>query len=165
MQRVTNCILKKGQHVLTLKKPRRGWWVAPGGKMELGESIRESTMREFYEETGIQVKEPELRGIFTIIIEKDDRVVREWMMFTFEATSYEGTLLKESPEGQLAWHDANDVQQLPMAPGDYHIWEHVLENKGLMYGSFTYTEDFELLSYRLDADGHPIKEYDITKNR
>ncbi|MCY8461779.1 NUDIX hydrolase, partial [Bacillus spizizenii] len=33
MQRVTNCVLQTDDKVLLLQKPRRGWWVAPGGKM------------------------------------------------------------------------------------------------------------------------------------
>lgn len=58
MQRVTNCVLVKDGHVLLLKKPRRGWWVAPGGKMEQGESVREACVREYREETGIYLKTP-----------------------------------------------------------------------------------------------------------
>ena len=42
MQRIANLIIKKDDQVLLLKKPRRGWYVAPGGKMEPGESIFEA---------------------------------------------------------------------------------------------------------------------------
>ena len=45
MQRVTNCVLLKNNQVLLLQKPRRGWWVAPGGKMEPGESVRDACIR------------------------------------------------------------------------------------------------------------------------
>ena len=38
MQRVTNCVLIRDNEVLLLQKPRRNWWVAPGGKMERGET-------------------------------------------------------------------------------------------------------------------------------
>ena len=44
--------ISKDNKVLLLKKPRRNWWVAPGGKMEPGESVKESCIREFREETG-----------------------------------------------------------------------------------------------------------------
>lgn len=56
VQRVTNCVLIKDNQILLLKKPRRGWWVAPGGKMEPGESIRDACIREFREETGVYLK-------------------------------------------------------------------------------------------------------------
>ncbi|MBU9722232.1 MULTISPECIES: 8-oxo-dGTP diphosphatase [Bacillaceae] len=155
MQRVTNCILTNNEtnEVLTLQKPRRGWWVAPGGKMELGETIRESVKREYWEETGYFIKDPNLRGIFTIIIEEDGKIINEWMMFTFHTSEYQGDLLEESPEGKLAWQPILKVMELPMAPGDYYIFDHVLNGDGMMYGNFTYTKDFKLLSYRLDVNG------------
>ncbi|PAK45827.1 NUDIX hydrolase, partial [Bacillus licheniformis] len=55
MQRVTNCVLTSGDKVLLLQKPRRGWWVAPGGKMESGETVRDAVIREYREETGLYV--------------------------------------------------------------------------------------------------------------
>ncbi len=87
-----------------LQKPRRGWWVAPGGKMEPGESVRDSCIREFREETGIYLKNPQLKGIFTFIMKENDQLVSEWMMFTFLATDSDGmsleNLMKESSNGR-----------------------------------------------------------------
>ncbi len=62
MQRVTNCVLIRDNEVLLLQKPRRNWWVAPGGKMERGETVRDSVVREYREETGIYLKNPALKG-------------------------------------------------------------------------------------------------------
>lgn len=67
MQRVTNCVLLKDNKVLLLQKPKRGWWVAPGGKMEPGESVRDSCIREFREETGIYLKTLILRGFLPLL--------------------------------------------------------------------------------------------------
>ncbi|WP_307324880.1 NUDIX hydrolase [Evansella vedderi] len=161
MQRVTHCILTNDDKVLMLKKPSRGWWVAPGGKMEQGESIRESVTREYFEETGITLENPKLRGIFTIIIEEKGNVVDEWMMFTFQGDKFNGQTLKESPEGALAWQPLDSINDLPMAPGDYLIFDHVLSNGDteIMYGTFKYTENFKLLAYRLDVDGKSLKEF------
>ena len=66
MQRVTNCVLLKENKVLLLQKPRRGWWVAPGGKMERGESVKDACIREFREETGIYLKNPQHKGDFYV---------------------------------------------------------------------------------------------------
>jgi len=124
--------------------------VAPGGKMELGESIKEAVIREYYEETGIRLKNPSVKGIFTINIKENDQVTSEWMMFTFVADEFDGVNYDESREGIIRWHSVNDVHKLPMAPGDYHIIEHCLNGNGTVYGTFMYTPEFELLSYRLD---------------
>jgi len=150
LQRVTNCVLLKDGKVLLLQKPRRGWWVAPGGKMEQGESIREACIREYREETGIYLKNPSLKGVFTILIKEDNRIVSEWMMFTFFANEYEGSNVSSSEEGMLQWHSVEKIHELPMAPGDYHILDYVIKGSGIIYGTFIYTQNFELLSYRLD---------------
>lgn len=161
LQRVTNCILTNGNEVLLLKKPSRGWWVAPGGKMELRESILESVTREYKEETGMIIEKPQLRGVFTVVIEERGKVVNEWMMFTFLATEYSGELLNQSPEGDLAWIPINKVKELSMASGDLPIFNHVFTSEGLIYGTVTYNEKMELISYRLDAEGRELQEYEI----
>ncbi|RXJ01739.1 8-oxo-dGTP diphosphatase [Anaerobacillus alkaliphilus] len=150
MQRVTNCVVKIDQKVLLLQKPSRGWWVAPGGKMESGESIKEAVTREFREETGLDIHAPEIKGVFTIVIKDKETILDEWMMFTFRSTKVTGDILDESPEGHLEWQEIENVKKLPMAPGDVFIFEHILYSDDVIYGTFYYTKDFELLSYELD---------------
>jgi 8-oxo-dGTP diphosphatase len=150
VQRVTNCVLLKDDKILLLQKPRRGWWVAPGGKMESGESVRDSCIREYREETGIYLKNPQIKGIFTIFIEENGTITSEWMMFTFIANDFDGINVDTSEEGLLSWHPIEDIRELPMAPGDYHILEYMIHGNGIIYGTFTYTPDFDLISYRLD---------------
>ncbi|EGL84098.1 NUDIX hydrolase [Caldalkalibacillus thermarum TA2.A1] len=151
MQRVTNCILidRERDEVLLLQKPRRGWWVAPGGKMESGETIREAVIREFKEETGITLIDPVLKGVFTILIEEDGQRVDEWMMFTFVCDQYKGEALKHSPEGRLAWQPRHEVARLPKAKGDQVYFEHILEQREseLLILKFRYTPDYTLISY------------------
>ena len=150
VQRVTNCLYLNEDKVLLLQKPRRNWWVAPGGKMESGESIRDAVIREYREETGIYLKNPDLKGVFTFIIKDDDKIISEWMMFSFFATEADGVNLQESEEGKIKWHPIQDIKDLAMAEGDYHILDYLLHGKNMIYGTFTYTPDFKLLSYRLD---------------
>ncbi|WP_202079178.1 NUDIX domain-containing protein [Caldalkalibacillus salinus] len=151
MQRVTNCILldRETNQVLLLKKPRRGWWVAPGGKMEAQESITESVKREYKEETGIDIVDPVLKGVSTMVIEENDQVVDEWMMFTFFTDTYKGTLLDESPEGELEWVPIKDIASLPKAEGDQQYIDHVLrEAQNVLVRKFRYTTEYELISYQ-----------------
>ncbi|MGO4888856.1 8-oxo-dGTP diphosphatase [Anaerobacillus sp. MEB173] len=156
MQRVTNCLLRNGQQVLLLQKPRRGWWVAPGGKMESGESIKEAVMREYREETGIFLKKPQIKGVFNFVIIENDKIISEWMMFTFETSEFDGESMEQSPEGKLAWKHVDEINELPMAPGDYFILDHMINGEGVMYGTFHYTPEFKLLKYRLDPEPKKI---------
>lgn len=151
MQRITNCIVLDHQtnKVLLLKKPRRGWWVAPGGKMEQGETITQSVIREYKEETGITLIKPQLRGVFTIIVEEKEKVMDEWMMFTFFSDQFQGKKLQESPEGQLAWFPMEEVVHLPKAEGDQVYFHHILnkKNEEILVRKFRYTPEYELISY------------------
>ncbi|TMW72420.1 8-oxo-dGTP diphosphatase [Alteribacter natronophilus] len=152
MRRVSNCILRDQDQVLMLRKPSRGWWVAPGGKMETRESVKESAVREYKEETGIDLHAPTLRGVFTVVIEEDGETVDEWMLFTFYAENYSGTLLEQSPEGHLEWQRQENIKNLPMAPGDHYFFDHILNHEGLIYGTFVYSREYRLLSYQLDPE-------------
>lgn len=151
MQRITNCVIHDNGKILMLQKPSRLWWVAPGGKMEPGESVQSSAIREIKEETNIIVKNPNIRGIYTMVIKDEGKTISEWMLFAFEASEWEGTAWEYSPEGLLKWIDKDSVSGLDMNPGDYHILQHTLFGKGVMYGTFYFTPDNELLSYQLNG--------------
>jgi 8-oxo-dGTP diphosphatase len=71
-------------------------------------------------------------------------------MFTFKATTFEGKQLEQSPEGTLSWKGTEEIFSLPMAEGDSYLFHHLLEGEGIMYGTFYYTPDFKLLSYRIE---------------
>lgn len=148
MQRVTTCIYIENGQVLLLNKPRRGWWGAPGGKITVGESIAEACVREFYEETGLKSDSLKLVSIFTVINKKDEKVINEWMFYTFKTESATGTQLSENHEGYLEWHSFENIQQLPMADGDRVIINHALTGQGVMIGTSVYTEDYQLLEMR-----------------
>ncbi len=152
LQRVANCVLTVNEQVLLLQKPSHHWWVAPGGKMESGETVREAVEREFREETGLMLEKPLLRAVQTIVIMEQEQPIREWMMFTFQAYGYKGTMVSQSPEGDLAWKQRNEISRLPMAEGDSYLFQHVLNGKGIMFGTFYYTPEFKLLSHRLQVD-------------
>lgn len=120
--------------------------------MESGESVKDTVIREFREETGLFLKKPLLRGVFTFIIREEETIVSEWMMFTFSAEDYEGEVVSESDEGKVEWVDADQLPELPMAEGDRHLLDYVLHGKGMLFGTFTYTPDYQLLGYRLDPE-------------
>lgn len=149
VQRITNCILidQEKKKVLLLKKPRRGWWVAPGGKMEPLETVTESVIREYKEETGLTIKNPELRGVFTIIVEDKGEVIDEWMMFTFVAYHSEGQMLTDSPEGDLSWVELDQIASLPKAKGDQVYFDHILKHHDLFIKKFRYTPEYELIDH------------------
>ncbi len=147
MQRIVNLLVIKDNQVLLLKKPRRGWYVAPGGKMNPGESIYETAVREFTEETGAKPVNPYLKGVYTMVItdETGENVKNEWMLHTFIAKDLVGKPLETTDEGVLEWHPIESLQTLPMAEGDRTNLLFAVSKSGIQYGTFCYTEEFKLL--------------------
>lgn len=150
MQRVTNCLIINDQEVLLLKKPRYGWYAMPGGKMEAGESIHESVLREVEEETGLMIDNPQLYSVATMTKASAQSPKDEWLMFTFKTDKFSGELVSETPEGELEWIPISQIGQIPTAPCDRLIHQYILKNNRHLYGSFALDENDQLISYRLN---------------
>ncbi|QKG83216.1 8-oxo-dGTP diphosphatase [Kroppenstedtia pulmonis] len=145
MLRVANCILTNQNRVLLLKKPRRGWWVAPGGKVESSETVLEAVSREYREETGLVLENPVLSGIFTMCVKRNDVLEKEWMMFTFRAEQFQGEQLERSEEGELCWQPIQSIPQLPTSDMDREIFRQLFSGKSLLIGKLVYTPEEKLL--------------------
>ena len=67
----TICYLKDHGKTLMLYRNKKendineGKWIGIGGKLEKGESPYECIIREFYEETGLTIVNPILKGYIT----------------------------------------------------------------------------------------------------
>lgn len=125
----TICYLKAHGKTLMLYRNKKendineGKWIGIGGKLEKGESPYECIIREFYEETGLTIVNPILKGYITFpgIYHGEDEG-----MFLYVATEYRGSLQTECSEGELAWVDDNKLDSLPMWEGDryFETWLH-----------------------------------------
>ncbi|MGI2329377.1 NUDIX hydrolase [Planococcus sp. YIM B11945] len=156
MQRIANLLVIQNNRVLLLKKPRRDWYVAPGGKMEAGESIYEAAIREFTEETNAKPLGTHLKGIYTMVIQEEEQVVDEWMLFTFVANGLIGTPFEETREGILEWHPVESLAFLPMAEGDRTNLQFAVQQRGMQYGTFHYTTEFELLKENIQMSTEEV---------
>ncbi|HSI66675.1 MAG TPA: NUDIX domain-containing protein [Planococcus sp. (in: firmicutes)] len=156
MQRIANLLVVQNNQVLLLKKPRRNWYVAPGGKMEAGESILEAAVREFTEETNAEPLGTHLKGVYTMMIEENGNSIDEWMLFTFIAYGLKGTLFKETNEGILEWHPVESLAFLPMAEGDRTNLMFAVNQKGMQYGTFHYTPEFQLIKETIQTSTEEV---------
>jgi len=55
----------EGRQILLQRRRDSGAWGLPGGYMEPGETLEETARREAYEETGLEVGEMSLYGVFS----------------------------------------------------------------------------------------------------
>ena len=136
----TLCYVQKGGKTLMLHRAKKvgkiydDKWNGLGGKMEPGESAEECVIREVWEESGLKIKNPKLKGVlmFPAFDEVDD-----WLVFVFTAKNFGGKLKEKSPEGDLEWIPASQVLKLNLWDGDRHFLKH-LNGRKMFSGKFMY---------------------------
>ena len=101
-----------------VKRPNdihQGKWNGLGGKMMPGETPEECVIREVREESGLEIRAPKLCGILTFP-NFDGR--HDWYGFVYTTSDFEGELMSDPPEGDLAWIEDSRLLELPMWEGD-----------------------------------------------
>lgn len=131
MKLATLCYVKDGGKTLMLYRNKKendyheGKWNGLGGKLEPQESPEDCACREVFEESGLIVKELQLKGFITFPLfdGKDD-----WYVWLYFINKWEGSL-KPSPEGELAWIDDDKITGLNLWDGDKIFVEWMFNNK------------------------------------
>jgi len=119
------CMLEDDSgRVLALDKvsPSYSGITFPGGHVEPGETFKDSMIREFYEETGLTIKDPVLRGIYHW---SDGDVRNVGLMYL--AREYSGEL-RASDEGRVFWVPASEYPELSLADGMPEVWRMMHED-------------------------------------
>lgn len=107
----------------------------PGGHIEEGESIIDSTIREIREETGLTISDLELCGVIYWFNEETND---KFLVFSYRTHSFSGQLLEETEEGKLYWVNKDELSSLPLAEG--------LRERLPMFLDKKYSEGFGILS-------------------
>lgn len=91
------------------KAPYVGRFAMPGGKIEVGEHPEATIVREFAEETGLDVEITHYAGTVSEVIPVDGGV-NHFLMCVFRLRVVGGTL-RESVEGPLAWLTQDEIKE------------------------------------------------------
>ena len=141
MKLATLCYLKhKGETLMIhrIKKPNdinAGKWNGLGGKFLPAETPEDCVIREFYEESGLKLYQPQLKGFISFPGFAQDE---DWYVFVFIANNFTGEL-NENDEGVLAWVNDKDIQHLNLWDGD-RIFLPWLEQEGFFSARFVYKD-------------------------
>jgi len=146
------CYLFKGNAALLQLKSKdkfgAGYWNAPGGKIEEGESPEAAAAREVYEETGLAVNSLRLHGELLFVFEEDEEYNQQ--VFVFSSNDFSGSE-KPSEEGILRWFDKDKLPFDAMWPDDKKWLPLLLDNKRFR-GEFYFDsyKNKKLLRYKLE---------------
>lgn len=113
-------VVFKDDKVLMVQRgnaPAQGMWAVPGGCVKLGESIKQATEREIFEETGIVIKAGEQIYSFEVI-EHDDsgRLKFHYYVVDFECEYVGGEIKAGDDAADAAWISTEDLKTRNVNP-------------------------------------------------
>ncbi|MCF8240970.1 MAG: 8-oxo-dGTP diphosphatase [Melioribacteraceae bacterium] len=150
MKLATLCYVMHENKTLMLYRNKKendyheGKWNGLGGKFEEGETPEECAIREVLEESGLIVKDPQLKGFITF--PKFDGI-DDWYVFVLVFNGYEGKMI-DSPEGKLEWIPNDKLTELNLWDGDKIFLEWLFQDK-FFSSKFNY-DDGKFVDYKVN---------------
>jgi len=96
--------------------PLLGEWSLPGGVLECGETLREATVREAREETGLVVETGEMLGVYERVIRADHGRVRyHYVLIDFLCRTATGDLQAASDAADVRWFTREELPALKLS--------------------------------------------------
>jgi ADP-ribose pyrophosphatase YjhB (NUDIX family) len=112
-------VIVQDKRVLLIRRgqpPLLGEWSLPGGVLECGEALREATVREAHEETGLVVKTLDMLGVYERVIRSDDGRVRyHYVLIDFLCRPIGGELRAGSDAADVRWFTREELPALNLA--------------------------------------------------
>ena len=115
-------VVRKGDganlRVLLIKRgkpPRAGTWSIPGGRQEIGETIRDAARREVREETGLDVEIAELLDVLDSITgHSRGGIAYHYTLIDFAADWTAGDPTPGSDAVETVWADPKDLDRFDL---------------------------------------------------
>ena len=111
-------VIWRGDRFLLIRRgkpPRLGEWSIPGGRQELGETVRQTAAREAMEETGLEI---ELVGLVDVVdaLRKDaeGRVASHITLVDFAARWVAGEAVAGDDAQAVGWFTLEDLPKLQL---------------------------------------------------
>jgi mutator protein MutT len=100
------------------REPLKGIWSIPGGKLELGETLRDGVRRELREEVGLEVQVREMVEVFErISFDEEGRAAYHFVLIDFLCECMAGTATADDDVDEVAWVERNRISDYETTDG------------------------------------------------
>ncbi len=150
-ERCTLCYVadKQKRKLLLIEKKKgmgTGYLNAPGGHIELEETSAEAAVRETKEETGLDVRDIEARGILRFQFKEGTSMIG----YIFYTESFSGSL-RESDETRPGWYDIDNLDFERMWEDD-RLWLPQMLSGKSVDGFFIFDRENRMLDYKIEFE-------------
>ena len=126
-------VIDKGALLLVKRdrEPARGEWSLPGGRVEVGETLREALVREVREETGIDVDVDGLIGVAERVVRDDDGdIAYHYVILDYVCQARTHTLKPGDDAADARWVPAESLADMTLTSGLLEF----LSDRGVLEG-------------------------------
>lgn len=116
--------------ILMILRTDNGYWSIPGGGVKPGESLKEATVREVKEETGIDCEVTGLVGIYSNpshVAAYDDGEVRQEFSICFTTRMLGGEVTASSESAEVKFAAPEEIPKLKIHPSIQLRIQHYLD--------------------------------------
>jgi mutator protein MutT len=113
-------VLLDGDRVLLVRRARPpgvGKWTVPGGKVGLGETMRDAAARELMEETGLAATLGPVVEVLERIVRDGETIAYHYVIIDFLGTDPRGTLVAGDDATEARWVPVADLDRTDTTDG------------------------------------------------
>lgn len=148
------CFVKKGDKYLLLhrnptKRIMPDIWMAPGGHREFNEGLFACARREVFEETGLKIKNLQIKATGNAYVKDIDQ---EFFFHMLVADYKSGELKTNDADGTFAWLTPDEIVKLNnLLPELKYILSHIFsDNPNVISYTALYETGTEMTNFKLE---------------